>query len=77
VRWIWGILLAAILIGLMPVLQALLELGGIVEAGEGDLWFHGFAIEVIVLLCVLVFRRTGSRPRMRVIKPRGQPQDED
>jgi len=77
VRWVWGILLAAILIALMPALQALLEVTGVVQASREDLWFHAFAIEVIVLLCVLIFRRPGSRPRMRVIKPRVRQQDED
>ena len=58
VRLVWGILLAVLLIAFMPVLQALLEVlfPDIVRA-PGDLWFHAFAIEVIVLLCVLIVRR--------------------
>jgi hypothetical protein len=75
VRWLLGILLAVILIALMPVLQALLEVAGIV-ADTGDLWFHAFAIEVILLLCLLIVRRPAARSKMRVIKPRNR-EDED
>jgi hypothetical protein len=71
-RWVWGILLAVVLIALMPFLQALLEATKIVQPSHDDQWFHAFAIEAIALLVVLIFRRPGARPRMRVIRPRQQ-----
>jgi type VI protein secretion system component VasK len=77
VRWFWGILVAVVLIALMPVLQAVLEFTGIVPGGQDELWFHAFAIEVIVLLCVLIFRRQAPGTKMRVIRPRLRDRDED
>ena len=71
VHWLWGLLLGIILCAsAIPVQTALVVRGDVPSRPKGFL-DDAYAVILIVLLCVLAFKRAPElpRPEIRVIRP--------
>lgn len=71
VHWLWGLLLGIILCAIAIPLQTALEAGGDVPRRPEGFLDDAYAVILIILLCVLAFKRAPEppRPEIRVIRP--------
>jgi len=70
VHWLWGVLLGLVLWMFAVPCQGILEIKQIVPPrGQGFL-DDAYAIIIIILLCVLIYKRTPDipKPEIRIIK---------
>jgi hypothetical protein len=75
-HWLWGVILGVLMASTVLHIQAGAERGHLISRELGE-FGDAYAIVIIVLLCILIFKRPAEtiHREIRVIRPGAEPED--